>query len=121
MLRRLPPQYKQVVFTMNKEKEALLKAILAQPDVPRKVASKNVLRFVDRMKPETEAMRDYLMAIFSSETDAESDAISKKWYAKMTPIEQKVFSEAFYRCCMNQFHGSKEDKRSTSDVFSPSV
>ena len=61
---------------MNKEKEALLKAILAQPDVPRKIAPKNVLRFVDRMKPETEAMRDYLMAIFSSETDISIPAFS---------------------------------------------
>jgi hypothetical protein len=92
----------------NKEKEALLKAILAQPDVPRKIAPKNILRFVDRMDPETEEMRNYLMAIFSSETKAESDAISKKWYAKMTPNEQKAFSEAFLRCVRNNLNSYGE-------------
>jgi hypothetical protein len=107
---------------MNKEKEALLKAILAQPDVPRKIAPKNVLRFVDRMKPETQEMRDYLMAIFSSETEAESDAISKKWYAKMTPIEQKIFSEAFNRCVRNELDSYKQVAiKSTEQLFATSV
>ncbi len=107
---------------MNKKKEALLKAILAQPDVPRKVAPKNVLRFVDRMKPETQEMRDYLMAIFSSETEAESDAISKKWYAKMTPIEQKIFSEAFNRCCMTGLNSNRVISSEVNvEAFAPSV
>ena len=90
---------------MNKEREALLKEILAEPDVPRKVSPKNLLRFVDRMQPETQEMRDYLMATFSAETRAESKVIREAWYAKMTPIEQKAFSEAFYVCCMNELRG----------------
>jgi hypothetical protein len=99
---------------MNKEREALLKEILAQPDVPRKVAPKNVLRFVDIMQPETQDMRDYLMAIFSSETLAQSDAISKAWYDKMTPKEQKLFSDAYVRCIKNGVNSKKQ-------VYSTSV
>jgi hypothetical protein len=93
---------------MNKERAALLKEILAQPDVPRKVATKNVLRFVDSMQPETQDMRDYLMAIFSSETLAQSDAISKAWYDKMTPREQKLFSDAYVRCIKNGLNSNKQ-------------
>jgi hypothetical protein len=106
---------------MNKEKEALLKEILARPDVPRKVAPKNVLRFVDRMQPKTQEMRDYLMAIFSSETQAESDAISKKWYAKMTPSEQQTFAEAFARCCMNESAAFKKGVRSNAESLAISM
>jgi hypothetical protein len=106
---------------MNKEKEALLKEILERPDVPRKVAPKNVLRFIDRMRPQTQEMRDYLMATFSAETRAESKAIGDAWYAKMTPTEQKAFSEAFYVCCMNQFHEPSEVERKIAETFAPSV
>ena len=106
---------------MTKEKEALLKEILARPDVPRKVAPKNVLRFVERMQPETQHMRDYLMAIFSSETQAESRAIKEAWYAKMTPNEQKAFSEAFYRCCMNEIAASKKGIRSNAEGLAVSM
>ena len=105
----------------NKEKEALLKEIFERPDVPRKVAPKNVLRFVDRMQPKTQAMRDYLMAVFSSETQAESHAITQKWYARMTPAEIKAFDEDFYVCCMNQFHEPSEVGRKTAEAFAPSV
>jgi hypothetical protein len=87
---------------MNREREELLKEILAEPDVPRKVAVKNLLRFVDRMKPETQQMRDFLMAVFGAETRAESSKIRKTWYAKMSPAEQESFSTAFGKCLLNQ-------------------
>jgi hypothetical protein len=107
---------------MNKEKEALLKAIMAEPDVPRKVSPKNLLRFVERMQPETQEMRDFLMAKFSAETHAESHAISESWYAKMTPSERKSFAEAYYRCCMNQFKNFKASISLTKEVeLAPSV
>lgn len=106
---------------MNKEKEALLKQIRAQPDVPRKVAPKNLLRFVDQMQPATQQMRDYLMAIFGAETQAESSEIQKTWYAKMTPTERKSFSEAYYHCCKNQFHGPSKGERETAETFAASV
>jgi hypothetical protein len=39
---------------MNKEKEALLKEILAEPDnTPHKVSMKGILRLLERMKPQT--------------------------------------------------------------------
>jgi hypothetical protein len=102
---------------MNKEKEALLKEILAQPDVPRKVSPKNLLRFVDSCQPQTQDMRDYLMSVFSSETHAESRAISEAWYAKMTLTEQQEFSEAYYRCCMNQLRGNRNMESATVEAL----
>ena len=96
---------------MNKEKEALLKEILAQPDVPRRVSTKHLLGFVNRMQPETQEMRDYLMATFFAETHAESKAISDAWYAKMTPTEQQAFADAYYRCCMNELRGFNREER----------
>jgi Tfp pilus assembly protein FimV len=106
---------------MTEERAALLKEILETPDVPRKVAPKNVLRFVDRMQPKTQDMRDYLMAIFSSETQAESSAIREAWCANMTPNERKAFAEAFYRCCMNELAASKKGVRSNVEALAVSM
>ena len=93
---------------MNKEREALLEQIMNEPDIPRKVSHKNLLRFVERMQPETQEMRDYLMAVYSAETVAESNAIEKAWLAKMTPAKQKAFSDAHYRCILNELENSKK-------------
>jgi hypothetical protein len=92
---------------MNKEKEALLKEILAQPDIPRKVSPKSVLRFVNGMQPETQEMRDYLMAIFSAETEAERNVFRDAWYAKMTLAEIKAFEQAYYLCCMTGLNSNR--------------
>ncbi len=91
---------------MNKEKEALLKAILAQPDVPRKVSMKSIMRLLERMQPETEEMREYLIAFYSSETVAESQVIHDAKYASMTPAEAKAFHDAYYRCLENDINYS---------------
>jgi hypothetical protein len=101
----------------NKEKEALLKEVLEAPDVPRKVAMKHILGHIERMQPETQDMRDYLMAIFSAETHAESNAIQRAWYAKMTPAQGKAFAKAFYRCCMNDLQGHTKVKSPTIEEF----
>ena len=111
-----------ICFTMNKEKEALLKAILAEPDVPKKISHKNLVRFVDQMQPETQEMRNYLMAFFSSETSAQASAVKEKWYAKMTDDEQRLFSEAYYRCIKRELDSGKSTSvRSKADALAPSV
>jgi hypothetical protein len=106
---------------MNKEREALLKEILAQPDVPRKVSMKNLLAYIERMQPKTQEMRDYLMAYLSAETHAESSAIREAWCAKMTPTDRKIFAEAFYRCCMNEFAASKKGVSSNVEELAVSM
>jgi hypothetical protein len=86
---------------MNKEREALLKEILAQPDVPHKVSERSIQRLLGRMKPQTEEMRDYLIAYYSAETRAESRAFSNAFYAKLSPQEAKDFDEAYCQCLLN--------------------
>ena len=86
---------------MNKEKEALLKKILAQPDVSRKVSMKSIMRLIERMQPQTEEMKEYLIAFYSSETRGESRAIHDAKYASMTPSESKAFHNAYLRCVEN--------------------
>jgi hypothetical protein len=93
---------------MNKQREALLKEILAEPDAPRKVAYKNLVRFVDRMSPETQEMRDFLMAVFGAETRAESSRIEEIWLNRMTPAARESFSAAFSQCLLNQFSISEK-------------
>jgi hypothetical protein len=93
---------------MNKEKEALLKKILEAPDVPRKVSMKSIMRLLERMQPETEEMREYLIAFYSSETVAESRAIHDAKYASMTPAEAKVFHDAYHRCVENDLNIGKK-------------
>jgi hypothetical protein len=86
---------------MNKEKEALLKSILEEPDVPHKVSERSIQRLLARMKPQTEEMRDYLIAYYSAETRAESRAFHDAFYAKFSPEKAKAFDEAYYQCLLN--------------------
>jgi hypothetical protein len=104
---------------MNKEKEALLKAILAEPDdVPRKVSMKSILRLLERMQPQTEEMREYLIAYFSAGTYAKSRAIHDAKYATFTPEKASAFSKAYCQCLLNDV-GISEDVENES--FAPSV
>jgi hypothetical protein len=92
---------------MNKEKEALLKKILTEPREPHKVSMKSIVRLLGRMQPETEEMKDYIIAYYSSETREEAEAIHNAKYATLTPSEAKVFSGAFYRCLQNDLKNSR--------------
>jgi hypothetical protein len=106
---------------MNKEREALLKKITTEPDIPRKVAPKNLLRFVNSMQPQTQEMRDYLMAVFSAETRAESDAIHADIYAKFTPQKAKVFDELYCQCLFNHLGIQDTSELLVKDVLASSV
>jgi hypothetical protein len=86
---------------MNKEKEALLKTILTEPDIPHKVSERSLQRLLTRMKPQTEEMREYLIAFYSAETRAQSRAVHAAFYAKFTPEKAKIFDEAYYQCLLN--------------------
>lgn len=86
---------------MNKEKETLLNKVLSEPDVPYLVSKKSINRLIERMQPETEDMKEYLIAYYSAETSAQSQAIFKEKYASMTPIEAKAFDAAYLRCLEN--------------------
>jgi hypothetical protein len=107
---------------MNKEREALLKEILAQPDVPHKVSERSILRLLGRMKPQTKEMRDYIVAYFSSETRAQAHAFKKDYFAKLSPLQAKEFDAAFVQCLFNDVGLSDT---STAEVensaFAPSV
>jgi hypothetical protein len=92
---------------MNKEKEALLKEILGQPDIPHKVATKNLMRLIERMQPQTEDMKAYLIAYYSAETHAESQAIQKAKLSSLTPAEARSFNAAYLRCLENDVNYGK--------------
>jgi hypothetical protein len=96
---------------MTKEKEALLKEVLEAPDVPRKISPKNILRFVNRMQPKTQFMRDYLTAWLYTETHAESRAMTKAWTATMTPEELKAFNRALHFCLMNDLRSNRVENK----------
>ena len=109
---------------MNKEKEALLKAILAESDnVPHTVSMKSILRLLERMQPQTEEMRDYLVAFYSSETYAKGRAVHEAKYATFTPEKAKAFDEAYYQCMLNDLGMSEEkpSQRIDNQAFAPSV
>ena len=86
---------------MNKEKETLLNKVLSEPDVPYLVSKNSINRLIERMQPETEDMKEYLIAYYSAETSAESQAILKAKYASMTPAQAKAFDAAYLRCLEN--------------------
>lgn len=107
---------------MNKEREALLKEVLAQPDTPHKVSDRSIQRLLGRMKPQTEEMRDYLITYFSAETRAEGRVFHNTFYAKFTPEEAKAFDEAYYQCLLNDV-GLSDNATSTVEHknYAPSV
>jgi hypothetical protein len=86
---------------MNKEKEALLKTILTEPDIPHKISERSIQRLLKRMKPQTEEMRAYLIGFYSAETRAQSRAFHSAFYAKFTPEKAKTFDEAYCQCLLN--------------------
>jgi hypothetical protein len=93
---------------MNKEKEALLKEILAKPDEPHAVSKKSIMRLIERMQPETEDMKAYLIAYYSADTHAESQAIRKTKLASMSPKEAALFNAAYLRCLENDVNYGKQ-------------
>jgi hypothetical protein len=109
---------------MNKEKEALLKEILAEPDnVPHKVSMKSILRLLERMQPKTEEMRDYLIAFYSAGSYAECEAVHDALYATFTPEKAKAFDEAYLQCMLNDLGISEEtlSQRIDNQAFIPLV
>ena len=51
---------------MNKEKEIILNKVLSEPDVPYLVSKKSINRLIERMQPETQDMKEYLIALLFS-------------------------------------------------------
>lgn len=86
---------------MNKEKEALLQKIGFEKDMPHNVSKQSLLRWLDRMKPQNEDMRSYLIAYFSAPTLKEKQAIKSAKLASLTTSEQKIFLEQWWKCIEN--------------------
>jgi hypothetical protein len=107
---------------MNKEKEALLKTILAEPDIPHKVSERSIQRLLKRMKPQTEEMRAYLIGFYSAETRAQSRAFHAAFYAKFTPEKAKIFDEGYCQCLLNDLDIAEQmPKQFTNKILAPSL
>lgn len=107
---------------MNKEKEGLLKTILVEPDIPHKISERSIQRLLTRMKPQTEEMREYLIAFYSAETRAQSRAVHAAFYAKFTPEKAKSFDEAYCQCLLNDLGISEQlPKLFTAKTLAPSL
>ena len=86
---------------MNREREALLNEIRQGPDTRRTVSMKSILRWVERMQPQDEAMRAYLISYFSAPTLQEKQALKAAKLATLNGREQKVFLEKWWACVNN--------------------
>jgi hypothetical protein len=86
---------------MNKEREALLNEIRQEKDTPRAVSMKSILRWVERMQPQDEAMRAYLISYFSAPTLKEKQDLKATKLATLSDAEQKVFLEKWWVCVNN--------------------
>jgi hypothetical protein len=86
---------------MNKEREALLNEIRQEKDTPRTVSMKSILRWVERMQPQDEAMRIYLISYFSAPTLKEKQALKAAKLATLSDTEQKIFLEKWWACVNN--------------------
>jgi hypothetical protein len=86
---------------MNKEKEALLTKIRQETDTPRTVSMKSILRWIERMQPQDEAMRAYLISYFSAATLKEKQALKAAKLATLNETEKKIFLEKWWACVNN--------------------
>jgi hypothetical protein len=89
---------------MNKEREALLAEIRQETDTPRAVSMKSILRWVERMQPQDEAMRAYLISYFSAPTLKEKQALKAAKLATLSSTEQKIFLEKWWACVNNDMN-----------------
>jgi hypothetical protein len=89
---------------MNKEREALLAEIRQEKDTPRVVSMKSILRWVERMQPQDEAMRTYLISYFTASTLKEKQALKAAKLATLSAIEQKIFLEKWWQCVNNDMN-----------------
>ena len=86
---------------MNKEKEVFLTKIRQEKDTPHKASMKSILRWVERMQPQDNAMRTYLIAYFSAPTLRDKQAVKATQLATLTSTEQTVFLEKWWQCVQN--------------------
>jgi hypothetical protein len=86
---------------MNNEREALLTKVRQDKDAPKVVSTKSILRWVERMQPQDEAMRSYLISYFSAPTLKEKQAIKAAKLATLTAVEQQSFLEKWWQCVGN--------------------
>jgi hypothetical protein len=86
---------------MNNEREALLTKVRQDKDAPSVVSMKSILRWVERMQPQDEAMRSYLITYFSAPTLREKQAIKATKLSTLTVAEQQIFLEKWWQCVGN--------------------
>jgi hypothetical protein len=86
---------------MNKQKEALLAKIRQEKDTPHSVSAKSIARWIERIQPQDDAMRSYLITYFSASTLKEKQAVKAAKLATLTTAEQKVFLEKWWTCVEN--------------------
>ena len=86
---------------MNKKREALLAKIRAEKDTPHRASNKSISRWLERMQPQDEAMRSYLIAYFSAPTLREKQVVKDNKLATLSSEEQKVFLAQWWECVEN--------------------
>ena len=89
---------------MNKEREAFLAKIRSEKDTPHHVSNKSISRWLERMQPQDEAMRTYLIAYFSAPTLKEKQVVKDKKLAALNGEEQKVFLAQWWACVENDMN-----------------
>jgi hypothetical protein len=85
---------------MKKENVALYEAHLPF----RKIAPKNVSKFIQRMEPMSEDMRVFLYAYFSAPNEEAQLKIKNDKLATMTVEQQQVFHKAFLQCLKHELN-----------------
>ena len=88
---------------MKKEDEELLNEILAEPRV---VISnkKNIHKYLDRMEPMSDSMRDYMTAYLTVESDKVFKILEEIKFSKMSISERKAFDSELFHCLENQLN-----------------
>lgn len=86
---------------MNKEREAFLAQIRSEKDTPHQVSNKSISRWLERMQPQNEEMRAYLVAYFSAPTLKEKQRVKDSKLAALSSEQQKVFLAQWWECIEN--------------------
>lgn len=89
---------------MNKEREAFLAKIRSEKDTPHQVSNKSISRWLERMQPQNEGMRAYLIAYFSASTLKEKQRVKENKLATLNSEEQKIFLAQWWECVENDMN-----------------
>ena len=89
---------------MKKENEDFLNEILKKPRVFGVFNKHNVMKYINRMEPMSNQMREYLVAYMTVESEEALKRLEETYFSNMTVSQKKSFENELFVCMENDLN-----------------